>query len=316
MTKWFDTNYHYMVPEFQPGQRFSLASTKPVDEYREALALGFRTRPVLLGPVSFLKLGKCHDASFDRMSLLAGLVPVYIEVLRRLSANGADWVQLDEPCLVLDLSEAEQRALRDAYGMIAYALPKLKIMLTSYFGGLGGNLATALALPVAGLHLDLVRAPDQLYEVLPKAPRGLVLSLGVIDGRNIWRADLDAILMRLESVVGRRGADHLELAPSCSLLHVPVDLDLETDLDSDLRRWLAFSCQKMDELSVLGPGAGAGPRRGARRARRGRGSDRLAQVLAQGARCRGGGAHRGNRAVDVVAAPTRIRSGASCSRRR
>ncbi|NJL07511.1 MAG: 5-methyltetrahydropteroyltriglutamate--homocysteine S-methyltransferase [Methylacidiphilales bacterium] len=251
MTKWFDTNYHYMVPEFQPGQRFVLASTKPIDEYREALALGFKTRPVLLGPVSFLKLGKCHDASFDRLALLAGLVPVYIEVLRRLAANGADWVQIDEPCLVLDLSEAEQRALRDAYGMIAYALPKLKIMLTSYFGGLGGNLETALALPVAGLHLDLVRAPEQLDDVLAKAPRGLVLSLGVIDGRNIWRTDLDAILDRLEPVVARRGADHLELAPSCSLLHVPVDLELETDLDPDLKRWLSFSLQKMGELAVL-----------------------------------------------------------------
>ncbi|KAA5602160.1 5-methyltetrahydropteroyltriglutamate--homocysteine S-methyltransferase [Blastochloris sulfoviridis] len=252
MTKWFDTNYHYMVPEFQPGQRFALASTKPVDEYREAAGLGFATRPVLLGPVSFLKLGKCHDASFDRLSLLAGLVPVYIEVLRRLAANGADWVQIDEPCLVLDLSDAERQALRDAYGMIAYALPKLKIMLTSYFGGLGGNLVTALALPVAGLHLDLARAPGQLDDVLAKAPRGLVLSLGVIDGRNVWRADLDAILDRLEPVVARRGADHLELAPSCSLLHVPVDLDLETDLDPDLKRWLAFSRQKMGELAVLG----------------------------------------------------------------
>ncbi|ALK09881.1 5-methyltetrahydropteroyltriglutamate--homocysteine S-methyltransferase [Blastochloris viridis] len=252
MTKWFDTNYHYMVPEFQPGQSFSLASTKPIDEYREAAALGFATRPVLLGPVSFLKLGKSHDASFDRLTLLAGLMPTYIEVLRRLAANGAEWVQLDEPCLVLDLSDAERRALREAYGMIAYALPKLKIMLTSYFGGLGGNLETALALPVAGLHLDLVRAPEQLGDVLAKAPRGLVLSLGVIDGRNIWRADLDAILTRLEPVVGRRGADHLELAPSCSLLHVPVDLELETDIDPDLKRWLAFALQKMGELSVLG----------------------------------------------------------------
>jgi len=252
MTKWFDTNYHYMVPEFTNGQRFALASTKPLDEFLEAKALGYHTRPVLLGPVSFLKLGKSKDQSLDPLSLLGGLLPVYVEILRRLAANGADWVQIDEPCLVLDLDEPTRQALRVAYGMFAYALPKLKLMLTTYFGALGDNLDTAVDLPVDGLHVDLVRAPEQLDAVLAKAPGGLVLSLGVIDGRNIWRANLATWLDRLEPVLARRGADHVQIAASCSLLHVPIDLALESDLDPELSNWLAFAVQKMDELATLG----------------------------------------------------------------
>lgn len=251
MTKWFDTNYHYMVPEFSKGQTFSLASQKPVDEYLEAKALGYQTRPVLLGPVTYLKLGKSKDASFDPLSLLGGLIPVYIDVLRRLSSQGAQWVQLDEPCLALDLDEPTRQALRNAYSTMALALPNLKIMLTSYFGGLGDNLDTALSLPVEGLHVDLVRAPEQLDDVLAKAPPGLVLSLGVIDGRNIWRANLPPLLDRIEPAVIKRGVDHIQIAPSCSLLHVPIDLELETDIDPELKTWLAFSVQKMAELSTL-----------------------------------------------------------------
>jgi 5-methyltetrahydropteroyltriglutamate--homocysteine methyltransferase len=252
MTKWFDTNYHYMVPEFSSGQRFTLSSSKPVDEYREARALGFQTRPVLLGPVTYLKLGKSKDASLDPLSLLPDLLPVYVDVLRRLAAEGADWVQLDEPCLVLDLDVATRDAIRRAYAAFSDALPGLKIMLTTYFGGLGDNLNTVMSLPVAGLHVDLVRAPKQLDEVLKKAPKGLVLSLGVVDGRNIWRANLPVLLDRLEPVIARRGVSEIQIAPSCSLLHVPIDLDQETDLDADLKSWLAFSVQKMDELATLG----------------------------------------------------------------
>jgi 5-methyltetrahydropteroyltriglutamate--homocysteine methyltransferase len=252
MTKWFDTNYHFMVPEFAEGQRFALASLKPVEEYREAKALGYRTRPVLLGPVTFLKLGKSHGSVPDPLALLDGLLPVYAEVLRQLAAEGAEWVQIDEPCLVLDLDDAARAALRRAYAALAQAAPSLKILVASYFGGLGDNLATAVSLPVAGLHLDLVRAPSQLPAVLDKAPAGLVLSLGVIDGRNIWRADLPALLGWLEPIVAARGADRVQIAPSCSLLHVPIDLDLEDELDADVRSWLAFAVQKMGELSALG----------------------------------------------------------------
>jgi 5-methyltetrahydropteroyltriglutamate--homocysteine methyltransferase len=252
MTKWFDTNYHYMVPMFTKAQRFELSSLKPVDEYREAKALGYQTRPVLLGPVTYLKLGKSKDLNFNPLSLLPNLLPVYIDVLRRLAANGGEWVQIDEPCFVLDLDDMTREALRQTYGRFAHALPNLKIMLTTYFGGLGGNLDTALSLPVAGLHLDLVRAPQQLEAVAAKAREGLVLSLGVVDGRNIWRANLPALLDRLEPVVAKRGTDHVQIAPSCSLLHVPIDVSLETDLDAEVKSWLAFSVQKIGELATLG----------------------------------------------------------------
>jgi 5-methyltetrahydropteroyltriglutamate--homocysteine methyltransferase len=252
MTKWFDTNYHYMVPELQRDQQFALASRKPISEYEEAKALGYQTRPVLVGPVTFLKLAKSADAGFDPLSLLDRLLPVYIDVLRELASRGAEWVQLDEPCLVLDLDAAARDAIRHAYATFAVALPELKIMLTTYFGGLGDNLNTAMALPVAGLHIDLVRSPSQLDDILKKAPQGLVLSLGVIDGRNIWRANLPELLDRLEPVVAKRGADKIQIAPSCSLLHVPIDLDQETDLDPDLKSWLAFSVQKIAELATLG----------------------------------------------------------------
>jgi 5-methyltetrahydropteroyltriglutamate--homocysteine methyltransferase len=258
MTKWFDTNYHYMVPEFRSGQTFRLASRKPIEEYEEAKGLGFETRPVLVGPVTFLKLGKSTDAGFDRLSLLDALLPVYIEVLRELAARGAKWVQMDEPCLVLDLDEPARKALQRAYASFAAAVPQLSIMLTPYFGALADNLDLALGLPTAGLHLDLVRAPEQLTDVLARRPNRKVLSLGVIDGRNIWRADLSRTLDALETAVARLGSDLVQLAPSCSLLHVPIDLDLEQGLDPDLRGWLAFSVQKMNELTTLGAAMAGG----------------------------------------------------------
>ncbi|BEV46829.1 5-methyltetrahydropteroyltriglutamate--homocysteine S-methyltransferase [Afipia carboxidovorans] len=252
MTKWFDTNYHYMVPEFTEGQTFALSSTKPIDEYKEAKALGYQTRPVLVGPVTFLKLGKSKEEGFDTLSLLENLLPVYVEVLKRLAAEGAEWVQIDEPCLVLDLDDAARQALRRAYAVLAEAVPQIRIMLATYFGDLGDNRDTALALPVAGLHLDLVRGADQLAAVVAKAPKQLVLSLGVIDGRNIWRADLPSLLEKLEPVAAGLGGGRVQIAPSCSMLHVPIDLDAETGLDADVKEWLAFSLQKMSELAVLG----------------------------------------------------------------
>jgi 5-methyltetrahydropteroyltriglutamate--homocysteine methyltransferase len=262
MTKWFDTNYHYMVPEFHDGQTFTLSSRKPIEEYEEARSLGYQTRPVLVGPVTFLKLGKSADAGFDPLSLLDRLLPVYIEVLRELASRGAEWVQLDEPCLVLDLDETSRSALRRAYGRFALEMPGIKIMLASYFGAIGDNLETALALPVAGLHVDLVRAPEQLDQIASRVRKDLVLSLGVVDGRNVWRSNLPALLERLEPAVARLGKDRVQLAPSCSMLHVPIDLDLEIDLDSEVKGWLAFSVQKMKELATLGQALG-GDRAGA-----------------------------------------------------
>ncbi len=251
MTKWFDTNYHYMVPELADDQAFSLASTKPVDHFIEARELGIRTRPVVLGPVTFLKLAKSQAEGFDPLALLPRLLPVYEELLRSLAAAGADWVQIDEPALVLDLIPNEREAFKFAYDKLAKAAPDVKIMLATYFGALGGNLDTALSLPVAGLHVDLVRAPEQLEAVGRLARKDVVLSLGLIDGRNVWRADLAAILDRIKPVVAGWPLERIEVAPSCSLLHVPIDLDLETALDADVRSWLAFAAQKQDELATL-----------------------------------------------------------------
>ena len=252
MTKWFDTNYHYLVPEVRPNQSFELSSLKPLDEFLEAKAIEVHTRPVLLGPVTFLKLAKSKDINFDPLSLLPGLIPVYLDVLRRLHANGADWVQIDEPCLVLDLDAKSKAAVSETYARFQHALPTLKIMLATCFGALDENLEIALSLPVAGLHFDLVRGARQLGQVISKAPLGLVLSLGVIDGRNVWRANLPALAERLGAMVAKRGTDHAQLAPSCSLLHVPVDLAAETSLDADIKSWLAFAVQKMAELTALG----------------------------------------------------------------
>jgi 5-methyltetrahydropteroyltriglutamate--homocysteine methyltransferase len=252
MTKWFDTNYHYMVPEFTKGQAFSLASTKPIDEFLEAKALGYQTRPVLLGPVTYLLLGKSKQAGFDPLSLLDGLLPVYAEVLKRLQHAGAEWVQLDEPALVLDLDDQKRAAFRTAYAALVKAAPGLKLLVATYFGGLGENLATAAQLPVAGLHIDLVRAPEQLDAVLAALPRDRVLSLGVVDGRNIWRADLGALFDRLAPIVASRPA--IMLAPSCSLLHTPIDLTLEKGIDAEVRAWLAFAVQKLEELATLAEG--------------------------------------------------------------
>ena len=249
MTKWFDTNYHYLVPEFTVDQMFRLASTKIVDEYLEAKALGIETRPVLLGPVTYLLLGKARGEDFDPLTLLPRLLPIYAEILRALAIAGATWIQIDEPCLVMDLSDAARAAFGDAYGQLVEAGPALRIMLTTYFGALADNLHTALALPVHGLHIDLVRAPEQLDAVLAGARPDLVLSLGVIDGRNIWKADLNTILDRIEPVVvsGRS----VIVAPSCSLLHTPIDLARENTLDLEVKDWLAFAVQKVAELAVL-----------------------------------------------------------------
>ncbi len=251
MTKWFDTNYHYLAPEVSRGQTFALSSTKPIDEFLEAKALGVQTRPVLLGPVTFLKLAKTRDEGFAPLSLLSALLPIYAEVLQGLADAGADWVQLDEPCLALDLTAFERNEIRRAYGALTHAAPSLRLMLTSYFGGYGDNLHTALNLPVEGVHLDLVRAPEELETALAASRESLVLSLGVVDGRNVWRTDLPALLDRLEPAVAQRGSDRVILAPSCSLLHAPIDLTLESAIDPQVRQWLAFAVQKIEELAVL-----------------------------------------------------------------
>lgn len=249
MTKWFDTNYHFIVPELHRDQAFALNAGKPLDHFREAQALGLVTRPVILGPVTFLSLAKAKDDGFDPLDLLNALLPVYAELLAQLKAEGADWVQIDEPVLVLDLSSRQQAALEKAYAVLGKAGPD--ILLTTYFGDLRDNTELAARLPVAGLHIDLVRAPGQLDAVLAALPAGKTLSVGVVDGRNIWRTDLDAAFGLVSRVWDHIGPDCLEIAPSCSLLHSPVDLDAETALDDELKSWLAFARQKLEEVAAL-----------------------------------------------------------------
>lgn len=251
MTKWFDTNYHYIVPEFTTKQSLSLASLKPVGEFLEAKAVGVHTRPVLLGPVSFLLLGKAKETGFDPLQLLEPLVPVYEEVLRQLAEAGAEWIQLDEPMLTLDTREEARRAFAAAYEHLSQVSSHLQLFVATYFEGLGLNIPTAVNLPIAALHLDLVRAPEQLDEVLKFIPLHLALSLGVIDGRNIWKADLDRALHLIERAADAIGPDRILVAPSCSLLHTPEDLEFEKHLDDELRGWLAFAKQKLEEVAVL-----------------------------------------------------------------
>lgn len=248
MTKWFDTNYHYIVPELHEGQVFGLSSLKPVDEYLEAKALGIETRPVLVGPLTWLVLGKAKDRGLDPLSLLPRILPVYAEMLRRLAQAGAEWVQMDEPVLVTDLTSAQRDALARAYAALGAVGPKL--LVASYFGALDDNLDLALSLPVAGLHVDLVRAPGQIDALLARNG-GKTLSLGLIDGRNVWRADLARALAVARRAAAVLGPDRIQIAPSCSLLHVPVDLDSESGLDGALKSWLAFAVQKLAEVAAL-----------------------------------------------------------------
>lgn len=248
MTKWFDTNYHYLVPEFSAHTQFHLASERLFAEVAEAQALGHRVKAVLLGPLSFLWLGKSKAAGFDRFSLLAQLLPVYEAVLARLKAQGVEWVQIDEPILGLDLPDAWRHAFEPSYWQLARSAPKL--LLATYFSPLAENLRLACQLPVAGLHVDAVRAPDELVGVADWLPSHKVLSVGIVDGRNIWRTDLDAALQKLLPVADKHQGE-LWLAPSCSLLHVPFSLEAETQLDAEVKSWLAFAVEKLDELRVL-----------------------------------------------------------------
>lgn len=251
MTKWFNTNYHYIVPELEPGMQFRLGSRKAVDEFLEAKEQGIVTRPKLLGPVSFLLLGKSRHDGLQPLDLLDQAIPVYETVLRQLAQAGAEWVQIDEPALVLDLDPSARAAIAKTYERLTAAAPTLKLLLTTYFDDLGDNLETALGLPVAGLHLDLTRAPRLLQRALASIPAELTLSLGLVDGRNVWRTDIDAALATARTAVAALGEERVMVGPSCSLLHTPVDLDLETELDDELRSWLAFARQKIDAIALI-----------------------------------------------------------------
>ena len=247
MTKWFDTNYHYIVPEFDADTRFSLDASRLLAQLAEAQAQGVKAKPVIVGPVTYLALGKAKDSS-DRLALLPRLLPVYAQLLDTLAAQGVEWVQIDEPLLVTELDDDWRHAFNTAYHHLKSSKPKL--LLATYFGPLLENGYLAAHLPVAGLHIDAVLGRDDVQPVINVLPSHKVLSLGVINGRNIWKTDLNAVLDWLEPLAERLG-ERLWIAPSCSLLHVPVDLTSEKKLDADVKSWLAFAVQKLEELSVL-----------------------------------------------------------------
>ncbi|MGV7207178.1 5-methyltetrahydropteroyltriglutamate--homocysteine S-methyltransferase [Oxalobacteraceae bacterium A2-2] len=247
MTKWFDTNYHYIVPEFTAGTEFRLDASRLLAQLAEARAQGVRAKPVLVGPVTYLALGKAKDGS-NKLDLLPALLAVYSQLLDTLAAEGVEWVQVDEPILVTELDQDWRHAFNLAYHQLKPC--RVKLLLATYFGPLQDNLYLAANLPVAGLHLDAVNGQDDIRPLLNLLPDYKVLSLGVINGRNIWKTDLGAVLDWLEPLAARLGS-RLWIAPSCSLLHVPVDLDSEQALDAEVKSWLAFAVQKLDELQLL-----------------------------------------------------------------
>jgi 5-methyltetrahydropteroyltriglutamate--homocysteine methyltransferase len=254
MTKWFDTNYHYLVPEFYRNQKFSFVCTDVINDFLEAKEQGITTKPVLLGPVSYLLLGKEKEIGFSRISLLNALLPVYKEILNNLKKAGATYIQMDEACLALDLDESAKQAFTEAYSYLSRECPGIKIILATYFGELGDNLSLACSLPVDTLHVDLVKAPEQLEGLLAQLPESMSLSLGVVDGRNIWKNNYEKSLLIINKAIQSLGKERLWIAPSCSLLHVPCDLDSETNetfLPEKIKRWMSFAKQKLNEVSAL-----------------------------------------------------------------
>ncbi|ELI5718523.1 5-methyltetrahydropteroyltriglutamate--homocysteine S-methyltransferase [Vibrio fluvialis] len=248
MTKWFNTNYHYIVPEFSRDDSFEVSWPQLFEEVNEAAKSGFDVKPVLLGPVSYLYLGKEVEEDFDRLTLLPRLLTAYQAILAKLAKQGVTWVQIDEPILSLELDQTWQDAFKLAYQVIQ---GDVKLLLTTYFDSVQDTLDKVIELPVNGLHIDLSAAPEQLDEVLAKLPKNWVLSAGVVNGRNVWRADLSTLLHKLEPVKAELG-ERLWVASSCSLLHSPVDLELEQNLSEEVRSWFAFAKQKVTEVALLG----------------------------------------------------------------
>lgn len=252
MTKWFDTNYHYIVPEFVENQKFEVFDHKALNEFKEAKALGITTKPVILGPVSFLILGKEKANGFNRLSLIDNLLPAYIRLLIELQNAGAEWIQIDEPCLVTDISYGAKEVYKHAFKLIRESI-KSKIILTTYFGSLGNNTELALSLPVDAIHIDLVRGPEQDY-IIGQFPKDKILSLGIIDGRNIWKDDLEESISIVRQAACRLGYQNIIISPSCSFLHIPYDLNLEKNenvLTPEIKDWLAFTLQKTEELNAI-----------------------------------------------------------------
>lgn len=251
MTKWFDTNYHYIVPEFTQQTTFKLAGSKIFDEFAEAKAQGITTKPVMVGPATYLTLGKVTDGSdLDKFALADSLVDVYVQVAEKLAADGAEWLQIDEPIFSLDLNDAQREVIKKAYAKLA-EVKGIKIMVANYFGALADNIELFTSLPVAALHIDAVRGLKEAEVVAARLDDEKYLSVGIVDGRNIWKTDLERALATLETVKSEIGGDRLIVGPSCSLLHSPVTLRSETKLDDEFLNWLAFAEEKLDEIVFL-----------------------------------------------------------------
>jgi 5-methyltetrahydropteroyltriglutamate--homocysteine methyltransferase len=254
MTKWFDTNYHYIVAELKKGQHFKISSSKIFDEFLEAKNLGIETRPVVLGPLSFLLLAKTIDGS-NKLDLLDNLLVAYNELFKKLQEIGVKDVQIDEPFLATDLSAEAQKAYSKSFAQIKQFAGSIKLHLATYFENLGENAELAFGLECDSVHVDLVRAPEQFVEVLNLVKPSQSLSLGVVDGRNIWINNLENSISLAKKAVEKLGKDRVIVAPSCSLIHTPVDLAFEDKLDSELKSWLAFATQKLSEISTIAKGS-------------------------------------------------------------
>ncbi|MDO5356074.1 MAG: 5-methyltetrahydropteroyltriglutamate--homocysteine S-methyltransferase [Conchiformibius sp.] len=248
MTKWFDTNYHYIVPEWHADTEFSVNAQNLIAQIKEAKAQGHDIKPTLVGPVTLLWLGKAKDDNFKRISLLPKLLPAYAQLLRELAAEGVDWIQIDEPILSADADANWIKAVETAYK--EFANTGVRIIIGTYFASAAEHLNLLKALPVHGVHIDCVRAPEQLSVFADAWPENKVLSVGLIDGRNVWRANLSKVIDTLKPVQDKLG-NNLWIAPSCSLLHSPQDLAVEEKLDAEIKNWMAFAAQKLVELGVV-----------------------------------------------------------------
>ncbi len=254
MTKWFDTNYHYIVPELSQDMQFKISSTKVFDEFQQALQAGIKTKPVLIGPVTWLMLGKVYDdkhPDFNKLDLLPRVLPVYKEILQKLEEMGAEWVQLDEPVFALDLSKQELVALQQTYQELSASVKNLHLMLATYFGELRDNLSTFVSLPVSALHYDAVRGVDEIDKLLAAWPENTILSLGIVDGRNVWKNDFDKSLLLLNKAKTKLGARRIMVAPSCSMIHTPISLKQEKLMDNEISNWLSFAEEKLAETGTL-----------------------------------------------------------------
>lgn len=251
MTKWFDTNYHYIVPEFNIDQNFKISCQKLFTEIKEAQSLGKPVKPILLGPLSYLWLGKVKHEQFNKLDLIEKLIDTYQQILLKISNLGVDWLQIDEPILILDLPPEWKATFKTVYQNLV--TENLQILLATYFGGLEDNAELACQLPTAGLHIDLIRCNQQLETVAALLPKDKILSVGVVNGRNIWRINLEETINSLQPIYANLG-DRLWVASSCSLLHSPVDLNSESSLDPEIKSWLAFAIQKLHEISIISRG--------------------------------------------------------------